>query len=309
MSSWMFDSLMVWCIVAGLYWLEQGKPGRSGLALAAGTLIKIVPVFIVPVLLVSMIAQRNRQIPRFLAAYLLVVILPCLPFLSGIGFVLGFHGQRVGGGLNWQGLWYFLSTWFPAQRWDDYIYSFSGAIGALVLILGMLLMCALVYRYRPPALETFIIALAGYLAFTKIVNEVYALPLVPLLLLQLARSYSPELDGETLPLPTGRHLLKLDREIRPLPLGKTRRKGLERCYKLVWSVPLAFALVNVPFFHFTLPFLGNLELGDSRNASLISTYQPRPELSLILFLTGIFFTGLCLTIMALMLIPKKAVSY
>lgn len=267
MSGWMFDSLMVLGIVAALYWLEEGKLEQSAVALAAGTLLKFVPLFIIPALCVYLFTNSGYSYKRIFRSgliYLFAVGLPCLPFAEGLSFVLGFHGQRVGGGLNGQSIWYFLASWFPTQRWDDYIFSFSGALGLLVLIGGILLTCALVYRYRPSALATFCAALAGYLAFTKIVNEVYALPLVPLLLLLVARTGS---------------------------------KGLERCYKLLWSIPLTFAMINVPFFHFELNFLTQLDLTNDQKAIQISTFQPRPELSLFLLIAGLFFSGLCLTIL------------
>jgi hypothetical protein len=266
MSAWMFDSLMVLCLLLGLYWLEKGKLERVAIVLALGTLIKFVPVFIIPAFLVFLLTRNYRaaQILRFSLIYTLAVVLPCLPFYDGLLFVLGFQAQRVGGGLSWQAIWYFLGSWFPGNYWADYIFSFSGAVGALLLIAGTLLTCALVYRFRPAALGMFIAALAGYLAFTKVVNEVYVLPLVPLVLLQLARQSSP---------------------------------GWERCYKLLWSIPLAFALVNVPFFHFELNFLSNLAQADNLAANRLYSLLPRRELSVTLLLTALGFTALCVTIL------------
>ncbi len=271
MSVWMFDSLMVLCLVAALYWLEAGRIERAALALAAGTLLKYVPIFVVPAVLIYLWHRRYslRQIGgRFGLVYVLAVAVPVLPFWDGLLFVLGFHADRAGGGLSWQEVRYFLTVWFEANNWDAYVLNFSGAFGNILLGLGLLLTYGLIYRARLSALASFVAALVGYLAFTKLVNEVYVLPLLPLLLIALARQPWPALD---------------------------------RCYRLLWSLPVVYCLLNVPIFFFGLTFLGNFEAVDGRIVGFVAAYQPFREVALFLTLVGCLFTSLCLVTLRLAL--------
>ena len=262
MFSWMFDALMVVCLVAALHWLERSRFNLAAIALAVGTLIKYVPIFIVPALVLYMFKKGYslQKIAQFSLVYLVVVVIPILPYWQGLTFVLGFQASRPGTGLNWQSVWYWLSSWFPTQHWNDYVFSFSAALGSASLFIGLLITYGLVYRYAQSWLAVMLTSLVGYLAFTKIVNEVYILPLLPLLLLAISRSDKPI---------------------------------LKRGYKFYWSIGLAWALVSVPAYNFSLNWLADWHLVNFSTASLVNIAQPRTLIAPVLALVGTGFTLFC----------------
>ncbi|GAH45459.1 unnamed protein product, partial [marine sediment metagenome] len=97
-----------------------------------------------------------------------------------------------------------------------YYQIFSPAIGAFTLTIGLLLSYYYLAR-RTFSLNIMILfILTAFLLFSKIVNEQYLFMLIPFLLLELSSRYSEK---------------------------------KELIYKLMWSLPLAFAIINVPIYN------------------------------------------------------------
>ncbi len=277
---WMFEPLLALSILGGVYSLERGKSGWAALAFALGTVLKYVPVFLViPTLLYLL---RRGASPGTLVRFGLIYSLTCLvlvaPFWQGTLFCLEFHAARQGGGLNWHSIFYFLSEWRP-DLLDDYgATAMSAAIGSLVLPIGLVAVYAYTYRADLSANRTILVSLLGYLAFTKIVNEVYLLNLIPLVLLELHRQPS-------------------------------RRK--EFFYKLFWSIPIACALVSTPPFYFLTTWLQSQGQLDLAAVSKLASFTDLKIPSLVMAVAGTFFTGLCLAAIPLFgprSAPKAAIS-
>jgi hypothetical protein len=225
--TWMFDSMMVLCILWAVYALKKGQLNRAAIALALGTVLKFVPVFIVPAILLYLI-RRNAtfmQLVRFSLVFGVVTLGLIAPYLRGTLFTLEFHGARPGGGLSWHSVFYLFSA-LASNPLDSYSAIFiSAAVGSLTLPIGMLITYAYTYRKNLNLNSTIIVTLLGYLVSTKIVNEVYVLPIVPLILLELQANYSA---------------------------------NRERYYKLLWAMPFAVAMINVPVQYFFVQPLVNL---------------------------------------------------
>ncbi|MEO7003247.1 MAG: glycosyltransferase [Ktedonobacterales bacterium] len=224
-GAWTFDAVMVVALVAGVLWLQQGKLGRAGLALAVGTMVKFLPALAVPTLILYLIKRQRplREIVLFVGAYLIGCIALLGPFANGLGYVLTFHSGRVGGGMNWENIW---TLWrlFPTVNLPP-IQLAIGAFGTPMLVITLLLAYWYVYVNEQMSLNRML--LVTFLAFmvgSKLVNEQYALTLLPFLYIEMRR------------------------------LGGAWRWF----YRLLWAVPLAFAAMRVPLDHFLLLFYHSL---------------------------------------------------
>ena len=116
-GAWTFDAVMVLGLVASVYYIQRGRVGRSALALAVGTMVSFIPAIAAPTLVLYLIKKRRplREIALFLGVYAAACALFIGPFLGGLLYVLGFHGQRVGGGMNWE-MFFRLGAFFPRMR-------------------------------------------------------------------------------------------------------------------------------------------------------------------------------------------------
>jgi hypothetical protein len=223
---WTFDSVMVFCLLLAAYWLQRGRLGWSGAVLAAGTILKFIPGFIVPVFALYLI-QRNRSV-RELAIFLGTFIASCvglvLPFLGGTLYAIQFQGSRPGVGLDWEEP-LALSGILPAKiDWLSVNLTLSNyALGLLVV--GMLLAYRYVFLHEMPLNRMVLITLLVYLLTSKVVNEQYLLVVVPFSLI--------ELHGVSGRRPAWR--------------------GWRPFHAFLWATPLVFAAFNVPLDRFLLP--------------------------------------------------------
>lgn len=163
-----FDSLAVAAMLAAI--LAYKRPGIAGFALATGAAIKMFPVVLAPLIW--------RRSARFLAVGVMVGILVSVYYLFDapgdyVGACLGFHGERAGAGLTvwnvWQlgtmnGTWEFIFTWV---WWIPLV----GLLGWTYL------------RHKSDRIITRVaLALMAFLLCSKVVNPIYALWVIPFLL-------------------------------------------------------------------------------------------------------------------------------
>lgn len=219
-GAWTFDAVMVLGLVLGVYWLQRGRLGWAGAALAVGTLVKFIPVFIVPTCALYLIKRRRhpREVARFLGIYVAVCLALCAPFARGTLYILGFQGARYGGGMNFQVYW---TLWRLHPAWVNTmpVLFAAGAFGTPALILALLLAYWYVAVTDMPLSRMVVVTLLAYLIGTKLVNEQYALALFPFTLIEARR------------------------------LGGAWR-WLHRGF---WLVALTFAIMHVPVDHFLWP--------------------------------------------------------
>jgi hypothetical protein len=187
-GAWTFDALMVLGLVLGVYWLQQGKLGRAGVALAAGTMAKFVPVVVVPVLVLYLIKQKRplRDLILFVGSYIVVCVALVGPFLDGVLYVLGFENARIGGGMNWEALLTLPPVLNPPANWYA-LAATVGAFGGPVLIVALLLVYGYCFVTEMPLSRMVLLTIVTYLVATKLVNEQYVLAVVPFTFLEARR--------------------------------------------------------------------------------------------------------------------------
>ena len=69
-GAWTFDAVMVVGSVLSVYWMQREQVGRSALALAFGTMVKFIPAFVAPTLVLYMIKKQRpiHEIALFVGA-------------------------------------------------------------------------------------------------------------------------------------------------------------------------------------------------------------------------------------------------
>ena len=260
---WFFDAIMVFFLLLGVYLFQRGHVALSGGALALGALVKYVPIVAVPVLLIVLVRARRplREAIALVGIFAFTCALLLAPFWEGFVFMAGFQASRVASGMSWSSMWFFLATWFQQTQAFSQMYLLSGEVQNWLLPVGLLLAYLELWR-RPRSVEQgVLLALLAYLVSAKVVSEVHILVIMPFLLLALTQ-------GET----TNTHIL----------------------YQLLWSVPLAWALVFVPLSSFLLPFIGAIDPSLATGLVEIVKLYPYPELAPLLVLTGAAYSLLCL---------------
>lgn len=216
-AAWTFDNVMVLGLVAGVYYLQQGKFTRSGIAMAFGTMVKFIPAIAVPTFVLYMIKKQRplREIVTFLVAYGVACIVFLGPYLKGLLYVVNFHSGRVGGGMNWQMFWR-LWTFFPRGTELDPMSLAIGAFGTPMLVIALLLAYWYAFTSDMRLNRMIIVTLLAFFIGSKLVNEQYALVVLPFAFLEARQ------------------------------VGGAWRW----LYRLLWIVPLAFAVMRVPIDRF-----------------------------------------------------------
>jgi hypothetical protein len=272
-AAWTFDAVMVLGLVAGVYWLQQGKLARSGAVLAFGTMVKFIPVVAVPTVLIYLIKKKRPlgEIVTFLVAYGVACVVLLGPFLNGLIYVTQFQASRSGGGMNWEMAWNYPQLW-PG---DVYVPPISVAIGAFgTPTLIIVLLCAYWYLFKTTMSlnRMIVVTLLAFLIGSKLVNEQYALVLLPFVYIEAHR------------------------------LG-----GIWRWFvRLLWIIPIAYTVMHVPIDHF-LWLLYHTVLGDSVNVIALtqltgfeSAFIPWKQAKLdpiSVVALGIAFFGVCIVAM------------
>jgi hypothetical protein len=216
-GAWTFDAVMVVGLVLSVYWMQREQVGRSALALAFGTMVKFIPAFVAPTLVLYMIKKQRpiHEIALFVGAYIAACLVLLGPFYKGLLYVLSFHSGRVGGGMTWQQYWR-LWKFFPPGTNLDPLSLAIGAFGSVTLAIVLLLAYWRCYTTDMRLNRMVIVTLAAFLVGSKLVNEQYALVILPFVWLEARQ------------------------------VGGAWRWF----YRLFWIVPLIFAIMRVPIDRF-----------------------------------------------------------
>lgn len=216
-AAWTFDNVMLLGLVAGAYYLQQGKFTRSGIAMAFGTMVKFIPAIVAPTFVLYMIKKQRplREIVTFIVAYGVACLAFLGPYLKGLLYVVNFHSGRVGGGMNWQMFWR-LWTFFPRGTELDPMSLAIGAFGTPMLVIALLLAYWYAFTSDMRLNRMIIVTLLAFFVGSKLVNEQYALVVLPFAFLEARQ------------------------------VGGAWRW----LYRLLWIVPLAFAVMRVPIDRF-----------------------------------------------------------
>ncbi len=216
-GAWTFDAIMVLGLVAGVYAIYRGKMVHAGIALAFGTMVKFFPAIAVPTVLIYLIKKKRpfKEIVLFLASYGVACLIFLGPYLQGVLTVLGFHGTRPGGGMNWQFLWT-AGDLFPFSDYLRPVLDTLSVFGTPTLAITMLLAYWYIWWAEMTLNRMIIVTLLGFFIGSKLINEQYALLIIPFAWLEAYR-----LQG-----------------------------AWRWIYRLFWMIPLAFAIVHVPIDRF-----------------------------------------------------------
>ncbi len=236
-GAWTFDAVMVLGLVASVYYIQRGRVGRSALALAVGTMVKFIPAIAAPTLVLYLIKKRRplREIALFLGVYAAACALLIGPFLGGLLYVLGFHGQRVGGGMNWE-MFFRLGAFFPKDARLDPLALAVGAFGTPLLAIVLLLAYWHAFTSERMGLNRMIlVTLLAFFVGSKLVNEQYALVIFPFAFLEAYRV----------------------------------RGAWRHFARLLWLIPLLYAVVRVPIDRFFWLFYHTV-LGRSADAIAVT---------------------------------------
>ena len=265
-ACWSFDSMAVFFLLLSIYLIKTKQFVGSSLALALGTAAKFYPLLALPLLNLYFLRKDLswKKIALYNATFFLVLLGIILPFRQGLWLVLDFHSRRAGTGLSLHSVLYLMAQFAKSGAWI-YYQIFSPAIGAFTLTLGLLLSYYYLAR-RTFSLNIMILfILTAFLLFSKIVNEQYLFMLIPFLLLELSSHYSEK---------------------------------KELIYKLMWSLPYIFAIINVPIYMFVWPFylsffkpdLTNLQAG----MAAYGTALPKLAHGVMLFSIACLFVLSCI---------------
>ncbi len=271
-GAWTFDSVMALGLLAGVYWVQQGKMTRAGLALAFGTMMKFFPALVVPTCALYLIKKKRplRELLTFLGAYGLGCLVLLGPFWQGMLSTLSFHSARVGGGMTWEIIWQYQQIWPKSWHMPTTMAQAVAAFGTPTLAIVLLLAYRYVFLKEMSLNRMVIVTLLAFFIGSKLVNEQYALMLLPFVLIEAYQ------------------------------VGGAAWRWL---YRLFWLIPLAFAAMRVPIDHFLWLFYGTVF--GSRAANVIAlTHQTGFESPLTpwdmprfvvvsLVLLGLAFFGLC----------------
>ena len=219
-ASWTFEALPLFCIVAAYFMLKRRQPVVAGLALGAGTVLKLYPAVLAPVIAIEYLRNRQyKELRAFLLSFVTVVVVGIVPYWGGVQDALRFHAMRKGGGLSLHKLIdVYESLTSGPVLWIQAV--LSPGVGAITLIAGLTWFYLWVWRKQPPILNAFIVGIAALLLSSKLVNEQFVVWLIPFLILGIAVS------------------------------GTTKTT---RLYWYTTLLPLAYAAINVPLTGFFYP--------------------------------------------------------
>lgn len=269
-GAWTFDAVMVLALLLGVYWVSKGRPLWAGVALGVGTMVKYVPILVVPVAIIYLLKHRRSLREAFVlaASFGLTCAVLLGPYLQGLLYVVQFQGQRIGGGMNWE-VFFLLSPVLDPSANLDPLANTVAAFGTPVLAIALLVTYWYYIQADLSLNRMVVLTLVVYLAATKLVNEQYVLVLMPFTWME----------------------------------AYTMRGVWTWIHRAFWATALTFAIFRVPIDRFLWP-LYHTVLGSAANAIAItgatgfdSRYVPWRSEHLdayVLLGLGAWFTVLCL---------------
>ena len=259
-----FESIVVFFVLAALWAFFKGRHTLSALSLGLAISTKMFPILLVPVLLYG-VSQREGLAAslRYGAITAAVIIGVSLPFalqdFSAFANILTFHRERLGVGMT-----YYNFAWLAHVAWgkSPLLWGLNFTNLYLPIMLWALTLTYLwvlrlnVFESRR-MLEACATVLLVFFATTKLVNEPYAVWVLPFFLL--------------------------------ISLYDTR---LRLPVYLITAVPLLFIAINVPWPNLFLPYILDTWIVDSS----IGFMRMSPTVKFVsLFILGTGFSLLCVS--------------
>lgn len=233
-ATWMFESIETFFLILSIYLLREGKLVSSSISLAFGALTKFVPYLIFPIALIYLIKKKvsTADFLKYIFVFVGVNLLVITPFWEGMKFVLGFHSQRMGGNISpyliFNDINYYLSNKKISEIDLIPIQQFAlPALSTMLMGLGILAVYYLYLKKDWSPMRATLIVLLMFFATTRLVNEQYLIILIPMLIWEIF--YEPA-------------------------------SWKRAFYQLMWAIPLAFALVNVPLLDFSYSLLNYFQI-------------------------------------------------
>lgn len=217
-GAWTFDAIMLLGLVAAVYALHKRRLVWAGVALAFGTMVKFFPIIVLPTMLIYLIKKNRplKEIALFVVSYVVACLVFLGPFAQGVMEVLGFHSSRPGGGMNWQFIW-MASTFFNSTDMLRPTLDALAAFNTPILFISLLLVYWYMWWKEMSLNRMIIVTLLGFFLGSKLINEQYALMILPFVWLEAYR------------------------------MGGGAWRWF---YRLFWLIPLLFATFRVPIDRF-----------------------------------------------------------
>lgn len=212
-GAWMFDAIPAALTLGALWAFERERVLAAGALLSLAFLAKFYALFLLPAFFLALVWRKDPRAFGLVGVFVGVAALLSAPFLPEVAQAFAFNSARGGGGLTLHQL---PLSWLKLQ--DQSLIAFQTAysplLGAIVLLAGLGTTYVLLDRWRPPLRRALVVTLLAFLLFTKVVNEQYALWVLPFLVLALAEARAT--------------------------------RAQRAAFHLLWAVPFAYLLVHVP---------------------------------------------------------------
>lgn len=252
-AMWMIESIATFFLVLAVHLIEREHHYLSAVSLSLGFLAKFFPLFALPTICLHYIRRRSFHFLSYILIFVAFSVLLIYPYWHGFLFALKFMGARSGGGLTLHSLInVYLQFSSKSVIWLQTM--LSPEIGKVTLLGGLGLIYVYIFRKKLPLRTNILLTYLAFYLSTKLVNEQYVFWIIPFLVLELSFKYTQT-----------RMILT----------------------KLLYSLPLAFAILNVPLHFFMYPLSFNREsLEFLRHLQL-----PLKQQSIFLFLVALAFTA------------------
>jgi putative flippase GtrA len=175
-----WDTFAIAALVAGLVAFERRRPATAGVLLGVGTVIKLFPGIVVPVLLASALVRRDvRSAQRLLVGFLATLAVVNLPvmLLAGHGWwwPMQFQGARAA---TWGTVWMYGYRVLGLPTHGPQAAHLANAVSTVALAIGMLALVAYTARRRVDPIAASAAAVGLLLLTNKVYSPTYDLWLV-----------------------------------------------------------------------------------------------------------------------------------
>jgi len=175
-----WDTFAIAALVAGLVAFERRRSGTAGVLLGVGTVIKLFPGIVVPVLVASALVRRDvRSARRLLVGFLATLAVANLPvmLLDGRGWwwTMHFQGARAA---TWGTVWMYGYRVLGLPTHGPQAAHLANTVSMVALAVGMLALVAFTVRRRVEPIAASAAAVALLLLTNKVYSPTYDLWLV-----------------------------------------------------------------------------------------------------------------------------------
>jgi putative flippase GtrA len=175
-----WDTFAIAALVAGLVAFERRRPTTAGVLLGVGTVIKLFPGIVVPVLVASALARRDvRSARRLLVGFVVTLAVVNLPvmLLDGRGWwwTMHFQGARAA---TWGTVWMYGYRVLGLPTHGPQAAHVANVVSMVALAVGMAALVAYTVRRRVEPIAASAAAVALLLLTNKVYSPTYDLWLV-----------------------------------------------------------------------------------------------------------------------------------